>query len=79
VRWRSEEDGGIPAAGVPELVGEVARKLPRDDVVRMVALVEVGVEQDVGTTVAGWWRREGHRRGSGCRRISPAGWLIAPA
>jgi hypothetical protein len=51
VRRRSEEGGGVPAAGVPELDGEEARQLPLDDVVLLVVLVEVGVEQDVGTTV----------------------------
>jgi hypothetical protein len=39
------DDGGVPVAGGQESGGEVARKLPRDDVVLMVYLA--GAER--------WW------------------------
>jgi hypothetical protein len=44
------DDDGVPVAGVPEDGGEVARKLPRDDVVLVVCLAEAKRRWSGGTT-----------------------------
>jgi hypothetical protein len=41
---------GVPVAGVPEGGGEVARELPRDDVVLMVCLAGARMQWITGTT-----------------------------
>jgi hypothetical protein len=45
------DDGGVLVAGGQESGGEVARKLPRDDVVLMVCLTGAERQWIVGTTV----------------------------
>jgi hypothetical protein len=56
-RQRTEAGGGaprggdgVPVAGGQESGGEVARKLPRDDVVLMVCLAGAERRRSVGTT-----------------------------
>jgi hypothetical protein len=44
------DDDGVPVAGVPEDGGEVARKLPRDDVVLVVCLAGAESWRSGGTT-----------------------------
>jgi hypothetical protein len=44
------DDDGVPVARVPEDGGEVARKLPRDDVVLVVCLAGVERRRSGGTT-----------------------------
>jgi hypothetical protein len=44
------DDGGVPVAGVQESGGEVARKLPCDDVVLVVCLAGAEWRRSVGTT-----------------------------
>jgi hypothetical protein len=43
------DDDGVPVAGVPEDGGEVARKLPRDDVVLVVCLAGAEKRRSSGT------------------------------
>jgi hypothetical protein len=45
-------DDGVPVAGVPEDGGEVARKLPRDDVVLVVCLAGAERRRSGGTTAS---------------------------
>jgi hypothetical protein len=66
-RWRTgagggapRDDDGVPVAGVLEDGGEVARKLPCDDVVLVVCLA--GAEKVVGS------RARGRAGGTGGRR-----------
>jgi hypothetical protein len=62
------DDGSIPVAGVQESSGEVARKLPRDDVVLVVCLAGAERRRSVGTTArpSGGGARAHWRCGSGC-------------
>jgi hypothetical protein len=59
---------GVPVAGVPEGGGEVARKLPRGDVVLMVCLAGVERRRNFGTTArpSGGRARAHWRGGPGC-------------
>jgi hypothetical protein len=47
-RGALRDDGGIPVARVQESSGEVARKLPRDDVVLVVCLAGAERRRSVG-------------------------------
>jgi hypothetical protein len=58
------DNGGVPVAGVPEGGGEVAKKLPRGDVVLVVCLAGAKRWRSVGTAV----------RPSGGSLSSPARW-----
>jgi hypothetical protein len=62
------DDGGVPVAGLQESSGEVARKLPRDDVVLVVFLVGAERRRSVGTTarLSGGGARAHWRCGPGC-------------
>jgi hypothetical protein len=44
------DDDGVPVAGVQESGGEVARKLPRDDVVLVVCSAGAERQRSIGTT-----------------------------
>jgi hypothetical protein len=75
---RSFEGGdGVPVAGGQESGGEVARKLPRGDVVLVVCLAGAERRRSVGTTVrpSGGGARA-HRRGGPTilARLSEIGW-----
>jgi hypothetical protein len=63
VRRSSESGSGVPAAGMQEGDGKVARKLLRVDVVLVVSLVRAKRGRSVGTTV----RPSG---GGGCGRTN---------
>jgi hypothetical protein len=62
------DDGDIPVAGVQMSGGEVARKLPRDDVVLVVCLAGAERWQSVGMTVrpSGGGARAHRRYGPSC-------------
>jgi hypothetical protein len=62
------DDDGVPMAGVPENGGEVARKLPRDDVVLVVCLAGAERRRSGGTTArpSGRGARAHQRCGLGC-------------
>jgi hypothetical protein len=63
-------DDGVPVAGVPEDGGEVARKLPHDDVVLVLCLAGAERRQSSGTTVrpSGGGARAHRRCGLGYSR-----------
>jgi hypothetical protein len=74
-QWRAGADGGaprggdgVPVAGGQESGGEVARKLPRDDVVLIVCLAGAERRQGVGTAtrLSGGRARAHRRHGRGC-------------
>jgi hypothetical protein len=74
-RWRTgagggapRDDGSVPVAGVQESGRELARKLPRDDVVLVVCLAGAERRQSVGTTArpSGGGARVHRRCGPGC-------------
>jgi hypothetical protein len=50
-------DDGVPVAGVLEDGGEVARKLPRDDVVLVVCLAGAERRRSGGTSSPALWSR----------------------
>jgi hypothetical protein len=62
------DDGGVPVAGVQESGGEVARKLPRDDVVLVVCLAGAERRRSVRTKarLSGSGARAHRRCGPGC-------------
>jgi hypothetical protein len=62
------DDDGVPVAGVPEDDGEVARKLPHDDVVLVVCLAGAERRQSGGTMArpSGGGARAHRRCGLGC-------------
>jgi hypothetical protein len=65
------DDGGVPVAGVQESSGEVARKLPRDDVMLVVCLAGAERRRSVGTMArpSGGGARAHRRYGSGCSSV----------
>jgi hypothetical protein len=62
------DDGGVPVVEEPEAGGEVARKLPRGDVVLVVCLAGAKRRRGVGTAVrsSGGGARAHQRHGRGC-------------
>jgi hypothetical protein len=62
------DDGGVPVAGVQESGGEVARKLPCDDVVLVVCLAGAERRRSVGTMArpSGGGARAHRRCGPDC-------------
>jgi hypothetical protein len=62
------DDDGVLVAGVPEDSREVARKLPRDDVVLVVCLGRAERRRSSGTTVrpSGGEARAHRHHGLGC-------------
>jgi hypothetical protein len=64
----SRNDDGVPVAGVPEDSGEVARKLPRDDVLLVVCLAGAERRRSGETTArpSGSGARAHRRCGLGC-------------
>jgi hypothetical protein len=62
------DGGGVPVAGVQESGRDVARKLPRDDVVLVVCLAGAERRRSVGTTArpSGGGARAHRRCDPGC-------------